>query len=222
MANVWGWIKLAYIRDKGVPCGVSIEILNEQCRVLKMFRNIGLHQFRVVDIRRIPSGVTMHLVRIPVKDLTKIPKHTNVRIRNDIKVGEEVIAWFETKGCNVCNTIISKGAFLITAWNIEGSRIIYTFIAPNAKIAQDIISTLETLNFELKILGMGRYRRRISVLTEKQEMTLWLALESGFFDYPKKIDTLGLSRKLKISPSTLSEIIRRGIRRLLEYYFETQ
>jgi predicted DNA binding protein len=89
------------------------------------------------------------------------------------------------------------------------------------KTAQNIISTLEALNFELKILGMERYRRRTSVLTERQEMALWLALEAGFFDYPKKIDISELSRKLKISPSTLSEIIRRGIRRLLEYYFET-
>jgi predicted DNA binding protein len=189
--------------------------------MLKMFRNAGLHQFRVVDVRRIPRGVTMHLVRIPVEDLTKIPKHTNARIRNNIKVGGEAIAWFETKGCDVCNTIVLKGSFLITAWNTEGNKIIYTFVTPNMKTAQDIISALEALNFELKILSMERYKRRTSVLTERQEMALWLALEAGFFDYPKKIDMSELSRKLKISPSTLSEIIRRGIRRLLEYYFET-
>ncbi|MGB9853752.1 MAG: hypothetical protein ACPLRY_02970 [Candidatus Bathyarchaeales archaeon] len=29
-----------------------------------------------------------------------------------------------------------------------------------------------------------------------------------------------LSRKLEISPSTLSEIMRRGIRRLLKHHFE--
>jgi predicted DNA binding protein len=186
-----------------------------------MFRNAGIHQFKVIDIRRIPRGVTIHLVRMPVGGLAKIPKHTNMRIRNNIKIGEEVTAWFETKGCDVCNTIVSKGAFLITAWNTGGNRIIYTFITPNMKTAQDVVSTLETLNFELKILCMERYKRRTSILTERQEMVLWLALEAGFFDYPKKIDILELSRKLKISPSTLSEIMRRGMRRLLEYYFKT-
>lgn len=185
-----------------------------------MFRNLGFQQFKVVDVRRLHRDVTRHLVRIPVENLAKIPKHTNTKLRNSINVGEEAIAWFETRGCDVCNTIVSEGAFLITAWNTEGYKIIYTFIAPNMKTAQNIISTLETLNFELKILGIEKYKRRISVLTERQEMALWLALKSGFFDYPKKIDITDLSRKLKVSPSTLSEIMGRGIRRLLEYYFE--
>jgi len=213
--------KLTYSREESTPYRVSIEILNEQCKVLKMFRDLGFHKFNVVDVRRLPRGVTRHLVRMPEENLAKIPKHTNTRMRNSVKAGKEAIAWFETKGCDVCNTIVSKGAFLITAWNTEGNKIIYTFITPNMKTAQDIISTLEALNFELKILGMERYKRRTSVLTERQEMALWLALEAGFFDYPKKIDVSELSRKLKISPSTLSEIMRRGIRRLLEYYFET-
>jgi predicted DNA binding protein len=42
----------------------------------------------------------------------------------------------------------------------------------------------------------------------------------GFFDYPRKINMEELSRKLGISPSTLSEMIRRGIRKLLMYHFE--
>jgi predicted DNA binding protein len=213
--------KLTYTCEESTPCRVSIEILNEQCKVLKMFRDLGFHRFEVVDVRRLPHGVTRHLVRIPGENLARIPKHTNVRVRNSVEAGKGAVVWFETKGCDVCNTIVSKGAFLITAWNTEGNDIIYTFIAPNMKTAQDIISTLEALNFGLKILGMGRYKRRTSILTEKQEIALWLALESGFFDYPRKIGVSDLSRKLKVSSSTLSEIMRRGIRRLLEYYFET-
>lgn len=213
--------KLAYTREESIPCRVSIEILNEQCKVLKMFRDLGLHRFKVVDVRRLPHGVTRHLMRIPREGLARIPKHTSVKVRNSVKVRKEAVVWFETQGCDVCNTIVSKGAFLITAWNTEGNDIIYTFIAPNTKTAQDIISTLEALNFKLKILGIGRYNRRTSILTEKQEIALWLALESGFFDYPRKIGVSDLSRKLKVSSSTLSEIMRRGIRRFLEYYFET-
>ena len=58
------------------------------------------------------------------------------------------------------------------------------------------------------------------ILTEKQEKILWLALSAGFFEFPKRIDSVKLSRKLGISPATLSEITRRGIRRLLEHYFK--
>ncbi|MBS7634886.1 helix-turn-helix domain-containing protein [Candidatus Bathyarchaeota archaeon] len=206
--------------EENLPCRVSIEILNEKCKMLRIFRNLEIHRFNVVDVRRLPRGITRHLVRVPVEHLAKFSKRVDARMRNSVRVGEEIVAWFETDGCDVCNTIVSKGAFLITAWNTEKDKLVYTFIAPSMGAAQNIILTLETLNFELKILGIERYRRRIQVLTKKQEMALWLALEAGFFDYPKKISISDLSRKLKISPSTLSEIMRRGIRRLLEYYFE--
>jgi len=46
-------------------------------------------------------------------------------------------------------------------------------------------------------------------------------LEKGVFDYPRKTNTLELSRRLGISLSTLSEITRRGMRRLVEDHFET-
>ncbi|MEM1569864.1 MAG: helix-turn-helix domain-containing protein [Candidatus Bathyarchaeia archaeon] len=209
---------MAY-REK-LPYRTSIEIVNERCKVLKLFKDLGIHQFRVVDIRRLPRGVTRHLVRIPVKQSVNILKCSNVKMRSSIKLGKESIAWFESDGCDVCNTIVSKGAFLTAAWSVESSRLVYTFVSPNTRIVQDIVSTLEELGFEPKILGVERFRGRGLVLTEKQEMALRMALEMGFFDYPKKSTISDISRKLGISSSTLSERMRRGIRRLLEYYFE--
>lgn len=208
------------VGGENVPYRISIEIVNERCKILKLFKDSGIHQFTIVDVRRLPRGVTRHLVRVPTDYFNEIPRHPNARVRSIIRSGSEATAWFETDGCDVCNMIISKGAFLVTAWNSGDDRIIYAFIAPNAETAQEIISTLESLGFKLRILGMERYRRRSPILTEKQEAALWLALEAGFFEYPKKIGIRELSERLKVSPSTLSEIMRRGIRRLLEYYFE--
>lgn len=62
---------------------------------------------------------------------------------------------------------------------------------------------------------------RDEILTEKQERLLWLALKMGFLDYPRKINAVELSRRVGIRASTLSEITRRGIHRLLEQHFET-
>lgn len=202
------------------PHRVSIEIINEHCKILKLFKDLGIRQFTVVDIRHSSRGVTRHLVKIPMEQTVEMLKGIDMKMRGNIRLGEESIAWFETDGCDVCNTIVSKGAFLVTAWSMESNRLIYTFVSPNARIMRDIISTLERLGFELKILGVERYRRRGLVLTEKQEMALRMALEMGFFNYPKKTTISDVSRKLGISSSTLSEIIRRGMRRLLEYYFE--
>jgi len=63
------------------------------------------------------------------------------------------------------------------------------------------------------------YRSTGKTLTGKQDLVLWHALKAGFFEYPRKINSIELSKRLGIVPSTFSEITRRGFRRLLESYF---
>jgi predicted DNA binding protein len=82
------------------------------------------------------------------------------------------------------------------------------------------IRILEASGLKPKILEIGKFKPKGEVLTEKQERVLWLALKMGFFDFPRKITMLELSSRLGVGLSTLSEIARRGIRRLLEYHFE--
>jgi len=100
--------------------------------------------------------------------------------------------------------------------------IMYSFMVPSFEAFQKIISALETAGLKVKVLKMGKFEPKEGVLTEKQERIFWLALKSGFFDYPRRIDTEELAAKLGISPSTLSEITRRGMRRLLENYFKNE
>lgn len=130
--------------------------------------------------------------------------------------------WFESEGCHVCNTILSHGSFLISAGNVKEDSFLYGFIAPNFDAFKSILSALECSNFKPKIVRVEKYKLGGKVLTEKQERILWLALKMGLFDYPRKINVESFSREIGVSPSTISEIIRRGIRRLLEHYFETE
>ena len=81
---------------------------------------------------------------------------------------------------------------------------------------------METNGLKVNILKMGKFESQDGILTEKQERLFWLALKEGFFDYPRKIDSVELAVKLGISTSTLSEIMRLGIRRLLESHFKNE
>ncbi len=81
---------------------------------------------------------------------------------------------------------------------------------------------MKSAGLQVTVRKMGEFEPQAGVLTEKQERIFWLALKGGFFDYPRKIDTVELAKKLGISPSTLSEITRRGMRRLLESYFKNE
>jgi len=130
--------------------------------------------------------------------------------------------WLESEGCEVCNTILSHDAFLVSGKSMQDSTILYSFMVPTFEAYKSIISELENSGHKVNVRKIGKFEQQIGVLTENQERIFWLALKSGFFDYPRQIGMAELSAKLGISPATLSEIIRRGTRRLLEHYFKRE
>lgn len=204
------------------PYHIAIEIQNDRCKVRRMLQGVGIERFRVLDVRVTTKGLVRHLVKVPSHQIHKIPNGMLVKARGNSKFETKTETWFDSDGCNVCSTILSHGSFLISARDFKDESIVYSFIAPNFDAFKGIIPALEESGLKPKLLKVEKHEPKGKILTEKQERVLWLALRMGLFDYPRKTNALELSRKLEIQPSTLSEITRRGVRRLLESHFETQ
>lgn len=208
-------------RQEDDPYHITFEIVNRQCKGLGMLKDSGIQHYSLSDVRSIPGGLTRHLIRVPSKRITDVPTDKITRIRSGGKPEQEAAAWFDSDGCDVCKAILSHRAFLISGRHIEGHTILYSFVAPSFDAFQSIVSDLEANGLQPKILEVSRFKPRRETLTEKQERVLWLALKMGFFEFPRKITMRELARRLGIGLSTISEITRRGLRRLLEKHFET-
>ncbi len=57
-------------------------------------------------------------------------------------------------------------------------------------------------------------------ITYSEYVTLKKALDMGFFECPKKITLEELAKELGVSKSTLSNCIRRGLKKVLMQYFD--
>lgn len=196
------------------PHHITFEIVNEKCKGLKILKDLGVKEYTLADIRALPGGPTRHLIKIPPKRIDEISEGTFTGMRRG---GE---AWFDSDGCDVCNIILSNSSFLISGRHIADYTIVYDFVVPDFDAFRNIVSTLEARGLTPKILKVVKFKPKSRILTDKQERVLWLALKLGFFDYPRKINSIEFSRRLGIVPSTLSEMTRRGIRKLLESHFE--
>jgi len=203
------------------PYHAVIEVENRRCRILRILKAYGLQQFRVADIRGSTVGSSRHLVELTPDQIEKIPREQLAKVWASRQSGGKASVWFESGGCETCNTILSHGSFLISGKSLQDFIVVYSFVVPSFDAYKSIISALENSDLKVKVLRVGKLESKRGILTENQEKVFWIALKVGFFDYPRKVDTIELSSKLGISPSTLSEITRRGVRRLLEHYFET-
>jgi predicted DNA binding protein len=206
------------------PYHVVLEVENRQCAIVKRLSPLGLTHLKVMDIRSSNPNSVKHLVELDpaeVKCIKNPPSELKAMTTGGKGEGKSSV-WLESEGCGVCNTILSCDAFLVSGKSMEGCTIMYSFMVPSFEAFKKIVSSMEAAGLKVKVLKMGKFEPKAGVLTEKQERIFWLALKGGFFDYPRKIDTVELSAKLGISPSTLSEITRRGMRRLLESYFKSE
>jgi predicted DNA binding protein len=200
------------------PYHVVLEIENKQCKMVKKLSTLGFNHLKVVDVRSSRTGSVKHLMDLGEEQAKKVPKE----LVSAKRVEGKTAVWMESEGCEVCNTILAHDAFLVSGKSLEDSMILYSFMVPTFEAYQAILADLTKTGHMFIVRKIGKFEQQIGVLTENQERIFWLALKSGFFDYPRQIDMTELSKKLGISPATLSEIMRRGTRRLLEHYFRQE
>ena len=204
------------------PYQVVVEVENKECKLLKNFATLGLLNLKVVDLRSSSKGSVKHLVEL---DLDQV-KHVSSKLggpgkKKQTDRGRQAM-WFVSEGCEICNTILANDAFLVTGKSVEQGRILYSFMVPTFEAYTSTIRTLEDAGHKVNVLKLGEFKPKTGVLTENQERVFWLAFKGGYFDFPRKIGARELSNKLGIKPSTLSETLRRGTRRMLENYFKEE
>jgi len=186
--------------------------------MVKKLASLGFKHLKVVDVRSSSSGSVRHLMDVGEDQTRKVPKELAAKGHVEGKSS----VWLESEGCEVCNTILAHDAFLVSGKSMENNIITYSFMVPTFEAYKGIITDLEKGGYKVNVRKIGKFEQQIGVLTENQERIFWLALKSGFFDYPRQVGMAELAAKLGISTATLSEIIRRGTRRLLEHYFKRE
>jgi len=200
------------------PYHVVIEVENKQCKMVGKLAALGFKHLKVVDVRSSSSGSVRHLMDVGEDQAHKVPRELTTKGHVEGKSS----VWLESEGCEVCNTILSHNAFLVSGKSIQDNIITYSFMVPTFEAYRGIINDLEKSSHKVNVRKIGKFEQKIGVLTENQERIFWLAQKSGFFEYPRQIGMVELATKLGISAATLSEIMRRGTRRLLEHYFKQE
>ena len=133
----------------------------------------------------------------------------------------KVISAVTTTRCEICRILTDSGAFLMSAQSKDDGKVEWTVILSDKKILKDIFDHLKSKSVESELIKLTKIDDKES-LTERQDKITQVAFERGYFDYPKRISLRELARMFDVSPSTLSEILRKGQRKIVMDYFKKQ
>jgi len=186
--------------------------------------------------------VTIRVIdRVPysekgVKDLVEIagPEDVMEEVLEDIKKNPlvskvettvtergKVIGAITTARCEICRILTDSDVFLISAESKGGGKVEWTLVVSDKSVLKDIFDHLKSKGVESDLVKLTKIDDKES-LTDRQDKITHVAFERGYFDYPKRISLRELARMFEVSPSTLSEILRKGQRKIVLDYFKKQ
>jgi predicted DNA binding protein len=129
-----------------------------------------------------------------------------------------LIGSLKTKRCTACRIFASASCYLISASSKPDGKLEWTLLG-NDTMVKSLLKELEKAQVVAEVLKVSQLQEGDEI-TARQEYILQIALEKGYFDYPKKITLRRLAKTLAISPASLSEILRRGQKHVLQERFK--
>jgi len=193
---------------------VSIDIARSRCR---LYRKYG-SRIKILSITNNGDRI-IHLVTCPKDLVGSIRDEDDLRVLGLNLVDNEASVWCLSKGCDVCKPLVEEGCIILDGYIGQDGSMNITFLSPSDKTTEKIFRIYRELGIEYEV----RYTRRYGkgrILTDRQEQVLYLAYKMGFFDFPRKTSLKELSEILGIKEATLSEILRRGVKKVIQEYFK--
>ncbi len=143
--------------------------------------------------------------------------------RSDLEVVDsgKLKGSIKTNICMGCCTLSSTMTFVVGLHMDGEGRVVQRLITTDKEEIRRLVAHLEgrghTVTLQRLTTLEGDER-----LTSRQEDLLQIAYERGYFDHPKRISLRDLAGMFGVSVSTLSEMLRKGQRKIMEEYFGGQ
>jgi len=131
---------------------------------------------------------------------------------------EVVLLNVKTKDPWILNSLVKTELLIMYPIKISEGQINIEAITNRMKV-DNFLLELEKKEIKFSIISIGYYHQS-ALLTKNQKEVLSFIYKNGYFEVPRKNTLTKLARDLKISPSALSETLRRIFKRLTRNYLE--
>ncbi len=187
----------------------------------------GKAHVKIMGVKVPSEGVTQDYVELSSEKLTpeELVKHlremNGVMASNLSKVDRHrVVGTVTTHNCPVCSTFAGLNCFLVSASTAADDKMEWKLLISEDGDLKSLCERLDSKHVRYEIIDVS-HRLQKREITSRQEEIVRVALDLGYFEFPKRIRLEELAEKLGLSAGTLSEILRRGEKHILSKYFET-
>lgn len=147
--------------------------------------------------------------------LASIPQVKKFAILSRSADRAEVITWAEQS--SIIDSIIKKNCVFIGPTIVKDGVENWHIVAPTREELQEAVAALERCA-EIAYIRSAEVVEPDVGLTERQMSALKAAVEMGYFETPRRSSIKDVAKRLKVSPSTAVEHLRKAEKKVLESY----
>ncbi|MHC1591922.1 MAG: helix-turn-helix domain-containing protein [Candidatus Helarchaeales archaeon] len=144
-----------------------------------------------------------------IKDIKKHPSLVKLDVYS--KGPDSYLINVKTKDPYLLVSLIKSEVLLEYPIRVQNGWTTWKVISDRSRISI-LLDKLKERSVEFRLKQISQYKDKVS-LTRRQMEVLDLALKLGYYDIPRKITLTELAKKLKMSKSSLSELLRRITRK---------
>ncbi|MEM4354042.1 MAG: helix-turn-helix domain-containing protein [Candidatus Caldarchaeum sp.] len=126
-----------------------------------------------------------------------------------------IFGW-ATSLCRGCGLELAKNCIVRSVSSTKDGGVMWHIIGMDENV-RTFLNQLVKKGVAFKTVRQQTLRWN-GILTHRQEMVLRTALENGYFDYPRKVDIRELATQLEVSPATVSETLRKSLKKVVREY----
>lgn len=190
-----------------------VEVTRNDCLITQVLNGVNCH------IERLSLGpkVTLHKIHCSsnrIDEVKRILKYLGLKCR---KAGVDSL-WVQSSSCSSCAFFASPVAHVLGSRSHGNGRIQYRVLLPSIRELKALEQQMKDAGIEYNITGVVPYVHQ--ELTERQREIMRTALEHGYFDDQSRTSLTELAGIIGMSPSSLSEILRRSLKKAAVFYFD--
>ncbi len=196
-----------------IPDNWMMQLLHEHNVDIRVFGCIPYQSRGGRGLVRLSSDENLEVILNRIRSRKDVVKASFSSESDRAIVGEVVI-----EKCAACIALKQSDCFMVSSRSRSGGWLEWAVAAENNSMVHDLVYLLEKNKCEVQLTRISG-SSGASGLTLRQEEILQFAYSNGYYEYPRRIILRDLSRIFDISPSTMSEILRAGQRRIFSEYF---
>ncbi len=190
----------------------TIELERDDCVV----SNLISARLKGADVSRLVVGSEKSLHRIKSDGLLDIITDLR-RVSESVRKVARDVLWVEGKSCSACSFLAKSNMPVVASRTVDEKHVAFRILVQSRKSLEFFITQMTKAGLKPKVTDI-RSGQGLS-LTDREKEVLLFAFNHGYFESNRQSSLTDIAKMLDVSTSSLSDMMRRSMRKIVEDYF---